>query len=63
MSRLRKWPYPDTIPNSAARAAQNRVRWRTVVDGLCSPRNERPKLSTLLRTFAKITALVFITAK
>ena len=27
----------------ATRAAQHRVRWRTVVDGLCSSRNDRPK--------------------
>ena len=29
--------------HDAARAAQNRVRWRTVVDGICSSRNDRPK--------------------
>ncbi|XP_056022193.1 uncharacterized protein LOC130055047 [Ostrea edulis] len=28
----------------AAKAAQNRVRWRTVVDGLRSSRNDRPKM-------------------
>ena len=29
--------------HDATRSAQNRVRWRSVVDGLCSSRNERPK--------------------
>ncbi|XP_062604220.1 uncharacterized protein LOC134266019 [Saccostrea cucullata] len=33
----------DMTWHDAARAAQNRVRWRTVVDGLCSSRNEMPK--------------------
>lgn len=29
--------------HDVTRAAQNRVRWRSVVDGLCSFRNDRPK--------------------
>ncbi|XP_048745819.1 uncharacterized protein LOC125658580 [Ostrea edulis] len=33
----------DMTWHDAAKAAQNRVRWRTVVDGLCSSRNDRPK--------------------
>ena len=33
----------NTTWTAAARAAQNRVRWRIVVDGLCSPGGQRPK--------------------
>ncbi|XP_056013123.1 uncharacterized protein LOC125646830 isoform X3 [Ostrea edulis] len=33
----------DMTWHDATKAAQNRVRWRTVVDGLCSSQNDRPK--------------------
>ncbi|XP_061171868.1 uncharacterized protein LOC133181367 [Saccostrea echinata] len=33
----------DMTWQDAVKAAQNRVHWRTVVDGLCSSRNDRPK--------------------
>jgi hypothetical protein len=33
----------DTTWQEAAKSAQNRARWRTVVDGLCSSWNDRPK--------------------
>ena len=35
---------------AATKTAQNRVRWRSVVDGLCSEISNRPKLSKQVQT-------------